>query len=327
MTTAWQDMADRVLAGGRLERGEALAVATALDDELLAVLDAAFRVRLRHHGRAVNLHLLHNARSGLCSEQCSFCSQSASSTAPIPHYPMQDPAQIVEGAREAARCGAVKYCVVTSGRKPSAADIATIVEAAGRIKREFPLKLCVSLGLLSPAQARELRAAGVDRYNHNLETSRRFFPSICTTHGFDDRVATVRAARAAGLEACCGGIVGLGETPEDRVDLAFTLRELEVEAIPVNFFNPRPGTPLEGRAPLPAAECLRTLAMFRLVNPAADLRAAGGREACLGAMQPLCLYAVNSIFTQGYLTTGGQGYEQDLAMLRAAGFVQGRLEA
>ena len=322
----WNEMAERALAGG-VDRGDALAVLRSGDDELLAVMDAAFRVRRRHFGRRVNLHVLMNAKCGSCSENCAFCSQSAVSTAEVEGYPMRDVEELVAGAREAVKLGAVKYCMVTSGRGPSEQDLAVFCEACRQIKSELRVHLCVSPGLLTPDQARRLKTAGADRINHNLETSARFFPSICGTHSHADRVATIRAAQAAGLQICCGGLMGMGETLEDRVELAMTLRELRVDSIPVNFLDPRRGTPLEGRFRLTPGECLRALAMFRLVNPATDLRAAGGREVCIGAMQPLCLYAANSIFTQGYLTTPGQGYSEDLRLLHDAGFEIGAIEA
>ncbi len=316
----WAALADRLLAGSRVTRDEALAVLRSPDDALLAVLDAAFALRRRHFGRGVRLHVIRNAKSGLCGEDCAFCSQSARASTAVPRYPMNDVAAIVAGARDARALKALRYCIVTSGRAPIEDELGTVCEAARRIKREGPLQLCVSLGMVTDAQARCLKAAGVDRFNHNLETSERFFPSICTTHTYADRVATARRVKACGLELCSGGLIGLGETLEDRVDLAFALDAVDADSIPVNFLDPRPGTPLAGRPRLTPADALRALAMFRFVNPARELRAAGGREACLGPLQPLALYAVNSIFTNGYLTTPGQGYSADLAMIEAAGF-------
>jgi len=189
-----------------------------------------------------------------------------------------------------------------------------------RIKAEMNIRICTSLGLLREGQAEKLAAAGVDRFNHNLETSRNFFPEICSTHSYEDRVATVMAAKRAGMEACCGGIMGMGETDEDRVALAFELRDLEVESIPVNFLDPRPGTPLSESPRLSPADCLRALCMFRFVNPSRDIRIAGGREANLRRMQPLALYPANSLFVDGYLTTPGQGFEADVQMIEDAGF-------
>jgi biotin synthase len=174
---------------------------------------------------------------------------------------------------------------------------------------------------LSEEHAKRLKNAGVDRYNHNLESSERFYSSFCTTHDFTDRVATAKTAKAAGLELCSGGLIGMGENLQDRVDLAFALRDLDADSIPVNFLDPRPGTPLEGLPRLTPADCLRTLAMFRFVNPDKEIRIAGGREACIGSMQVLSLYAANSMFTVGYLTTSGQGYQADMDMVAQAGFV------
>jgi biotin synthase len=299
---------------------EALGVLRAGDDEMLGLLDAAFRVRRRHHGRDVRIHVLQNAKSGVCPEDCTFCSQSLSAASGVERYRMQTVDEIVAGARRAHEMRAVKYCIVTATRGPSAGELETVCEAVRRIKSEMDIKICTSLGLLRDGQAEQLAAAGVDRFNHNLETSRRFFPEICSTHTFEDRVATVRAARRAGLEACCGGIMGLGESDEDRVALAFELRELEVESIPVNFLNARPGTPLEGTPQLSPSECLRALCMFRFVNPTRDIRVAGGREVCLRRLQPLALYPANSIFVDGYLTTPGQGFESDIQMIEDAGF-------
>lgn len=322
----WSVFADEVLAGRAATRAEALAMLNAPDDDLLQLLDAAFRVRRKYFGRKVNLHVIRNAQSGNCTEDCSFCSQSARSHAEIERHAMESAAALIAGAREAAEVGAVKYCMVTSGRRPSEQVLAAVCEAAAWISANLKIRLCVSLGTLTDEQAQRLKAAGVKRYNHNLESSRNFFPRLCSTHTWDERVGTVRRARAAGLEACCGGIIGLGETLEDRADLALALRDLEVEATPVNLFNPRAGTPLADRPVLGASEALKALAMFRLVNPKAELRAAGGREIILGTLQPLALFAVNSIFTQGYLTTAGQGTNRDLDMLTQAGFEMGMIE-
>ena len=316
----WDELSKRVLGGKLTTHKQALGILESSDDDILSVLDAAFAIRRRYFGRGVSIHVIRNAKSGLCSENCSFCSQSAVSESEIPKYPMQSVEQILEGAREAHRLTATRYCIVTSGRTPSEKDLATICEAARLIKREVPVQICTSLGLLSEEQAKRLKNAGVDRYNHNLESSERFYSSFCTTHDFSDRVATAKTAKAAGLELCSGGLIGMGENLQDRVDLAFALRELDADSIPVNFLDPRPGTPLEGLSRLTPADCLRTLAMFRFVNPDKEIRIAGGREACIGSMQVLSLYAANSMFTVGYLTTSGQGYQADMDMIRHAGF-------
>jgi biotin synthase len=316
----WNGLAERVLGGHEVTAEAALAVLRSSDDELLNVLQAAFRLRARFHGREVRIHVLRNAKSGLCPEDCGFCSQSVRNHSGVSRYQLQSVEDLVEGAREAHRMGAVKYCMVTSTRGPSPRELDLICEAVRRIKAEIPIRVCTSLGLLEEGQAEQLAVAGVDRFNHNLETSRRFFPEICTTHSFDDRIRTVARARAAGMEGCCGGIMGMGETDEDRVALALELRALEVESIPVNFLDPRPGTPLAARRRLSPHDCLRALAMFRFVNPSRDIRIAGGRETSLRALQPLALYPANSLFCAGYLTTPGQGHEEDIRMIEDAGF-------
>lgn len=316
----WTKLAQRALADGAIPHADALAVLNSSDDELLAVLNAAFEVRRKHFGRGVALHVIRNAKSGQCGEDCAFCSQSAAAETEIERYPLQTADEIAAGAREARRLGALRYCVVISGRNPAGDDLALICEAVGKIRREVPIQVCASLGLLDLEQARRLKAAGVDRCNHNLETAERFFPQICTTHTYADRLRTARAVKAAGMELCSGALLGMGESLEDRVETAIALHELGADSIPVNFLDPRRGTRLEDRVRLKPAACLRALAMFRFVNPDREIRVAGGREACLGPLQPLALFPANSIFTNGYLTTPGQGHPADLAMIEALGF-------
>ena len=318
--TSWNDLAERVLGGEPASADEARAVLHAPDDDLLALLHAAFRVRARHHGRDVRLHVLQNAKSGRCSEDCAFCSQSSRFETGVDTYRLQTVEELVEGARRAHAMGAVKYCMVTATRGPSQRDLDTVCEAVRRIKAEMNINVCTSLGLLKEGQAEQLAAAGVTRFNHNLESSERYYGELCTTHSWEERVTTVKRARAAGLEACCGGIMGMGESEDDRLELAFTLRALEVESIPVNFLDPRPGTPLGERARLTPQECLRILCMFRFVNPTRDIRIAGGREVNLRDLQALALWPANSLFVNGYLTTGGAGYERDVRMIEDAGF-------
>jgi len=316
----WKSLAERILAGKPAGRGEARRLLESSDDELLAALDGAFTLRKHFFGRGVQLHVIQNARSGSCTENCAYCSQSARSNCKIKKYPLQSVTAILRGAKAAHALKALRYCIVTSGRGPRQKDLEIVMEAVRKIKAKYKIQICVSLGSISLEQAELLKKAGVDRFNHNLETSARFYPSICTTHTFQDRVATVRAVKAAGLELCCGALIGMGETIEDRVDLAFRLREVKADSIPVNFLNPRPGTRLESLKRIGARDALRALAMFRFVNPDREIRVAGGREACLGPMQALALYAANSIFTNCYLTYAGQGYQADIAMIESAGF-------
>ncbi|MHB1327931.1 MAG: biotin synthase BioB [Gemmatimonadales bacterium] len=317
---SWHQLADRVLDGSEASADDALAILSSSDGELEDLLQAAFRLRERYFGREVRIHVLRNAKSGLCPEDCAFCSQSVTNASPVERYKLQTVDSLVAGAREAYRRGAVKYCMVTSTRGPAERELDTICEATRQIKAELNIKVCASLGLLEQHQADRLAAAGVDRFNHNLESSRRFYPEICSTHDFEDRVTTVKRARQAGMEACCGGIMGMGETANDRVALALELRALEVESIPVNFLNPRPGTPLADVDRLAPEDCLRALAMMRFVNPTRDIRVAGGREVNLRDQQHRALLPANSMFIDGYLTTPGAGWEADLQMIQAAGF-------
>ena len=318
---AYRRLAERALAGAALEVDEGRVVLATPDDELAELLWAAYAVRSRHFGRRVKLCVLNNARSGLCPEDCGYCSQSAVSTADIARYRRKPVTELVAAAHRAVAAGARRYCMVTSARGPSADDIDHFGRAARAIRAVLPqLELCVSLGIMGDDEARALRAAGVDYVNHNLNTSRRHYPAICSTHSYDDRVATVESARRAGLGACSGVIVGMGETDDDLIDVAGALARLRVESLPVNFLHPIDGTPLGDREPPPVGRCLRALVLFRLTNPRAEIRAAGGRERCLGGAQGLALFAANSVFVDGYLTTTGQAHHDAAAMIEALGF-------
>jgi len=319
-TSRWHDVAGRVLEGQRLTIDEGVAVLRSPDSELLELLAAAYRVRHRWFGNRVHLNFLINAKSGRCGEDCGYCSQSRVSRADVPKYELLDPEQILDGARVAAQRKARTYCIVVSGRGPSDHEIAAIAAIVGRIREEHRLKICVSPGLLTLNQAERLKACGVDRINHNLNTSERFYPRICTTHTYEERLATLRVVREAGLEICSGGIVGMGEEDVDVAELALRLGELSVEAVPVNFLIPIPGTPLEHAPGLNPRYCLKVLALFRLANPKCELRIAAGREIHLGSLQPLGLYPANSIFVGDYLTAKGQPPEEDYRMIDALGF-------
>jgi biotin synthase len=323
----WTQLARSVLDGAALTPDDARAIVRSPDDALLSLLDGAFLLRSRWHGRDVRIHVLQNAKSGRCPEDCAFCSQSSRHQTGVDTWRMQTVEELVDGARKAHAMGAVKYCMVTATRGPSQRDLDVVCQAVRQIKTEMNINVCTSLGLLREGQAEQLAAAGVTRFNHNLESSRAFYPEVCSTHTWDDRVATVRRARAAGLEACCGGIMGMGESEDDRIALAFELQALEVESIPVNFLDPRPGTPLGARDRLSPMDCLRLLCMFRFANPSRDLRIAGGREVNLRHLQALALWPANSLFVNGYLTTPGAGYEADIRMIEDAGFRVAELPA
>jgi biotin synthase len=317
----YRPLAEAALADRALAPDDARAVMAAPDEALAALLWAAFAPRVRHFGRRVKVCVLNNARSGLCPEDCGYCSQSAVATSDIPRYRLKPVPELVAAARQAAATGARRYCMVTSARGPSAPDVEHFARAARAIRAELPdLELCVSLGLMDDAAASRLHGAGVDFVNHNLNTSRRFYPAICSTHTYDERLATVESARRAGMQLCSGVIVGMGETDDDLVDVAGALARVAPTSLPVNFLIPIDGTPLGDREPPPVGRCLRALALFRLTNPRAEIRAAGGRERSLGVAQPLALYPANSLFVQGYLTTPGQRADEAFAMIEALGF-------
>lgn len=316
----WSSLADRVLNGGSLSRDQARAVLNSTDEELLDLLSAAYRIRSRYFGNRVQLYFLKNAKSGLCPEDCGYCSQSAVSDAEIPRYRFATEEQLLEEARQAKALQAKTYCIVASGRGPSDREVQHVASAVRRIKDELGMHICACLGLLSPEQAQVLAEAGVDRINHNLNTSRRFYPDICSTHTFDDRLDTLRVSDEAGMELCSGLIVGMGETPEDVVDVVMDLKRFRVASIPVNFLQAIDGTPLENTHELNPRYCLKVLCLLRLAHPQVEIRIAGGREVNLRSLQAMGLYAANSIFVSDYLTTAGQPADDDFQMIRDLGF-------
>lgn len=302
-------------------RDEALAVLATGDDELLDVVAAAGRVRRQWFGRRVKLNYLVNLKSGLCPEDCSYCSQRLGSQADILKYTWLKPDDAAAVAHAGVAGGAKRVCLVASGRGPTDRDVDRVSQTIAAIKgQNDSVEVCACLGLLSGDQAERLRAAGADAYNHNLNTSENTYGDITTTHTYADRVDTVRQAKAAGLSACSGLIAGMGENDADLVDVVFGLRELDPDSVPVNFLIPMEGTPLAREWNLTPQRCLRILAMVRFVCPDVEVRLAGGREVHLRTMQPLALHLVNSIFLGDYLTSEGQAGQADLDMIADAGF-------
>lgn len=320
-TTNWNELAERVLDGYAITEAEALEIVRAPDEQLLDILSAAYKIRHKHFGKTVQLYYLMNAKSGLCPEDCSYCSQSKVSDAEIPKYNFLSRDKILEGAKQAFERNSKTYCMVISARGPNEREIAAVEALVPEIKEKYDLKICACLGLLDQDQADRLKACGVDRVNHNVNTSAEHYKEICTTHTYEDRINTLNAVRNAGIEICSGGIIGMGEQDIDVVRMATQLREVGAESIPLNFLIPIEGTPLSGNQDLNPRYCLKTLAMFRFVNPDRELRIAGGREIHLGSMQCLGLYAANSIFVGDYLTTEGQAAEADYKMIEEMGFV------
>jgi biotin synthase len=320
-TPRWFNLAQRVLDGHQLSEQEGLDVLQSADEELLDLLAAAYRIRHAAFGNTVQFYYLMNAKSGLCPEDCSYCSQSKSSTAEIPKYNILNREKLLDGARIAFEQNAKTYCIVISARGPSDREMNAVEQIVPEIKAKYDLNICACLGLLDDQQAARLKACGVDRVNHNLNTSEEFYTNICSTHTYGDRIQTLNAVRNAGIEICSGGIIGMGEKPIDVVRMALQLRDVGACSIPLNFLIPIDGTPLAKKASqLTPRDCLRALAMFRFANPEVELRIAGGRELHLGTLQPLGLYAANSIFVGDYLTTGGQPPEQDIRMVEEMGF-------
>ncbi|NUP49733.1 MAG: biotin synthase BioB [Catenulispora sp.] len=321
------------LVGGALERRtptreQALALLATGDDALLDVVAAAGRVRRAFFGRRVKLNYLVNMKSGLCPEDCFYCSQRLGSQAEILKYSWIAPEQACALAAKAVGAGAKRVCLVASGRGPSDRDVTRVAETVAAIKDGTPdVEVCVCLGLLQDGQAARLAAAGADAYSHNLNTAEEKYADICTTHTFADRVDTLHTATAAGLSPCSGAIFGMGESDEDVVSVAYALRELDPDSVPVNFLIPFEGTPLGDRWDLTPARCLRILALFRFLFPDVEVRLAGGREIHLRTLQPLALHLANAVFLGDYLTSEGAPGAADLAMITDAGFtVEGRAE-
>ena len=332
---AWREwlaqLAERIIAGGQVERAEALALTeTESQEDILLLCEAADRIRQACCGNVVDLCSIANVKSGNCSENCGFCAQSTHHPGQdSPIYGLKSREEILAQARAAASAGAKRFCLVSQGRgpkynSPKSQEFEQILAAVRQIIAETEVKPCCALGELTPEQAQALKEVGVTRYNHNLEASENFFPQIATTHSWRDRVETVKNLKAAGLQACTGGIIGMGESWQDRVDLAFALRELEVESVPLNLLNPREGTPFGGQSKLDPYEALKAIAIFRFILPQQILRYAGGREAVMGELQSLGLKAgINAMLIGHYLTTIGQPPEQDRAMLESLGLQGG----
>jgi biotin synthase len=286
--------------------------------QLLALADD---VRARFCGNGIAVEVLYNAKRGGCSEDCNFCSQSARYASDVEPERLSSVEEFLEAARAASLRGAGEFCIVVAVRGPSERLLARVCEAVVRIKRELPLTVAVSLGILSEAHIERLAQAGVDKINHNLESSRRYFPQVCTTHTYEERWETCLRVKARDLELCCGGIIGMGEDVADRIDFLTALQELSPQEVPINFLNPRPGTPFGLRPLLDPVEALRFVAMARLALPSALVRFAGGREITLKALQDVGMRSgASGIVLGNYLTTQGRSDEDDFAMLDRLGF-------
>jgi biotin synthase len=315
--------ADKALVGEQLSRDEALDVLNTPDEELEQLLESTRRVREKYFGRRVKVCVLLNAQSGICPEDCNYCSQSKISKASVEKYKLMTAETIVDRARQAASTGAKRFCIVMAARGPQDKDIDHLCEATRQIKSETGidhLEICLSLGLMDLEKCQRLKAAGVDYVNHNLNTSEEHYADICSTHTYADRVATINNIKEAGLHTCSGGIVGMGETLDDIVDMSFSFREMDIESIPINFLLGIPGTPLENQKPIEPHHGLKVLCLMRLQNPDKEVRVAAGREVHLKNLQHQALAAANSLFVDGYLTEPGDSSEKVKLWLESEGY-------
>lgn len=315
-------LARRIASGHQLTEAEALQVLETTDEQTLELVAAAGELRRQHFGNTVKVNYLVNLKSGLCPEDCTYCSQRLGSDAEILKYTWLKAEEAARQAELGIAGGASRVCMVASGKGPTDRDVDRVATMIGKIKDEHPqVEVCACLGILKAGQAAKLKEAGADAYNHNLNTAESLYPEICSTHSFEDRVNTVGQAKDAGLSPCSGLIVGMGESPAQLVEAVFALRELNADSIPVNFLMPFDGTPLAGTWNLSPMACLRILALVRLACPATELRMAGGREMHLRSLQSTALAVANSLFLGDYLTSEGQDAQRDLEMIADAGYV------
>ena len=327
-TTFYQKLTTISLSGELLSDATCEKLLTATEIELLPLLDAAYQVRKTYFQNEVQLHILNNAQNGYCPEDCHYCAQASSATADIEAYPLKPDTEILLEAERAYESGAYRYCIVMSGRGPSPKRVAHLAKLIRTVKARYPIEVCLSAGLVDVESAGILKSAGLDRLNHNLNTSEAHYSKICSTHSYQDRMDTLHAAQTVGLACCSGVIVGMGEAVDDLIKVAKALRQLEVASLPVNFFLPISGTQLSGSVTaqrsvpttLTPDYCLRVLCLYRFLNPRAEIRVAAGREHHLRSMEVMALYPANSMFIDGYLNAEGSTASRTLEMIRDAGF-------
>lgn len=314
-------LAKEVIEGYQLTKEDAKEILNTKDENILSLINAAYEIRRHFYGKKVKLNLIINAKSGLCPEDCGYCAQSIKAKSEIDRYALISKQTIVEGAKEAKKNKIGTYCIVMSGRKPTNNEVDMVVSAVQEIKNEVDqIKICACMGLVSEEQAVRLKNAGVDRFNHNINTSESHHANITTTHEYVDRVHTIENIKKAGISPCSGVICGMGETKDDIIDMAFALKDLDADSIPVNFLHPIKGTKLEELNELTPLLCLKILSLFRFVNSSKEIRISGGREYNLRSLQNLGLFVANSIFVGDYLTTAGQGAKEDLQLIEDLGF-------
>ena len=310
---------EKIIGGGLIDKSEAMSL---LDVDIEQLCAAADEIRSKLNGSKIDTCTILNGKSGLCTENCKYCAQSAHNHTGVKEYPMLTVSEIVEHGLENAKLGVDRFDVVTAGLRLNDAEVDTLCKAYSQIKEQTDLELCSSNGLLSYEQFVRLHDAGVTRIHNNLETSRRFFPSVCTTHTYDEKIETILAAKKAGMEICSGGIMGLGETMEDRIDMALELQSLGVRSIPINILMPIKGTALENQPPLSDEEILRTVVLFRFINPKADIRLAGGRKLLEDHGRQAFKSGANASIIGNMLTSIGNNVDEDFAMFEELGFTR-----
>ena len=320
MEINFSHLAQSAVEGQHLNKEACLEILNCPDENILILLDQAYKVRRKYFGDSVRVQVLRNAKSGLCAEDCNYCSQSRISKAGIDRYPLLSRDTLAADARKAKQIKASRFCISTSGTRPDETEIEQLCDAISAIKEETQLPLCATLGLITDVQAGKLKAAGLDRVNHNLNTSRRYYPRICTTHSFQERWDTIQSCKNAGLEICSGAIFGQGENDEDIVDVLSALKEIHPQAVPVNFLVPIPGTPFEKlQTELTPLKCLKILCLTRLINPQSEVRAAGGWEFHMRQLKSLAFFVADSIFIDGYLTTEGTSIKEATGLITDLG--------
>ena len=309
---------NKVLAGGRITMDEAERLLAT--DDVMTIADSANTITRKFNGDVVDVEALINAKSGKCPEDCSFCAQSTFYETGVNKYPLLPTKQIVENAKMAKEGGATSFCLVCAYRSPPEKDFEQICDTITAVKKEVGTEVNVSLGFMTLERAKRLKVLGVKRYNHNLEAAESYFQKICTTHDFSDRINTARIVKEAGLELCCGGILGMGETERQRIELAFSIASLNPDEVPMNILIGREGTPMEGMGTIDPVDAIKAIAVWRFIMPKTILKIAGGREVHLKDKERLALKAgANGIITGGYLTTGGNQPNKDIAMIKEIG--------
>jgi biotin synthase len=310
---------DKVLSGGSITKSEALVISEIRQTDIAGLFAAANKIRQTFRGDSIDLCAIVNAKSGACSEDCSYCAQSSRAKTDAPVYSLLDKNAVLEKAKEAKDAGVKRFCIVTSGRKAGRSELGSIGPMMEEIRR-IGLLPCGTLGLLNKDELSFLKDHGLERYHHNLETSERFFPEICRTHTYQEKLKTIEAAQSLGISVCSGGIFGLGETWQDRIDMAFSIKELNADSVPINFLIPVKGTLLGERDHLHPFDALKIISLYRFILPQKEIRVCGGRMQTLGEFNSMIFMAgADSLLTGNYLTTTGRTYKDDIRLIEISG--------